>query len=52
MVAAAVEGVSLAFYVFTFYNFQPVEKNPYLYIGDEEEAAAAGILEMEERFEL
>ncbi|OAY64256.1 Protein GPR108 [Ananas comosus] len=52
VVAAAVEGVSLAFYVFTFYNFQPVEKNPYLYIGDEEEAAAAGMLEMEERFEL
>lgn len=51
-VTAAEEGASLGFYLFVFYNFQPVEKNPYLYIGDEEEAAAGGALEMEESFEL
>ncbi|KAJ0961557.1 hypothetical protein J5N97_001542 [Dioscorea zingiberensis] len=51
-VTAAEEGASLAFYLFVFYNFQPVEKNPYLYIGEEEEAAARGALEMEDSFEL
>ncbi|OMO96047.1 Transmembrane receptor, eukaryota [Corchorus olitorius] len=39
------EGASLAFYVFIFYNFQPMEKNPYLVINDEEEIAAAQMLE-------
>nr|XP_010918999.1 protein GPR107 [Elaeis guineensis] len=51
-VMVAEEGASLAFYLFVFHNFRPVERNPYLYIGDEEEEAAAGILEMEEQFEL
>lgn len=51
-IVVAEEGASLAFYIFVFHNFQPVERNPYLYIGDEEEEAAAGILEMEEQFEL
>ncbi|XP_073002463.1 protein CANDIDATE G-PROTEIN COUPLED RECEPTOR 7-like [Typha latifolia] len=49
VVTAAVEAASLAFYMFVFYNFQPVEKNPYLYIGEE---AAARVLEMEDIFEL
>ncbi|MQM21514.1 hypothetical protein Taro_054555 [Colocasia esculenta] len=49
---ALVEGASLAFYVFVFYNFQPVERNPYLFIHDEEEAAAARELENDEEFEL
>ncbi|CAL9207162.1 unnamed protein product [Musa hybrid cultivar] len=50
---AAMEGASFAFYVFVFHNFRPVEKNPYLFVGDEEEEAAAGVLEMEEEtFEL
>lgn len=51
-IMVAEEGASLAFYLFVFNNFRPVERNPYLYIGDEEEEAAAGILEMEEQFEL
>lgn len=49
---AMVEGASLAFYMFVFYNFQPVERNPYLYIHDEEEEAAARELEDGEEFEL
>ncbi|CAN6245138.1 unnamed protein product [Urochloa humidicola] len=47
-VNVAVEAASLAFYVFVFYNFKPVERNPYLYIGDEEEEAAGGELEMDD----
>ncbi|CAN6238663.1 unnamed protein product [Urochloa humidicola] len=47
-VNVAVETASLAFYVFVFYNFKPVEKNPYFYIGDEEEEAAGGELEMDD----
>jgi len=47
-VNVAVEGASLAFYLFVFYNFKPVEKNPYLYIADEEEEAAGGELEMDD----
>ncbi|KAK3158469.1 hypothetical protein QOZ80_2AG0137630 [Eleusine coracana subsp. coracana] len=35
----AVEAASFAFYLFVFYNFQPVERNPYLYIGEDEEPA-------------
>ncbi|WOL00176.1 hypothetical protein Cni_G08889 [Canna indica] len=49
---AAEEGVSFAFYVIVFHNFRPVEKNPYLFVGEEEEEAAAGVLEMETAFEL
>ncbi|XP_006647525.1 protein CANDIDATE G-PROTEIN COUPLED RECEPTOR 7-like [Oryza brachyantha] len=39
-VNVAIEAASFAFYLFVFYNFQPVEKNPYLYIGDAEDDAA------------
>ncbi|XP_062186133.1 protein CANDIDATE G-PROTEIN COUPLED RECEPTOR 7-like [Phragmites australis] len=52
VVNVAVEMASLAFYVFVFYNFQPVEKNPYLYVGDDEEDAAGGQLELESTFEI
>ncbi|KAF6144404.1 hypothetical protein GIB67_024631 [Kingdonia uniflora] len=52
VVTAAVESASLAFYIFVFYNFQPIEKNPYLVIDDEEEAAAARALEEDDSFEL
>ncbi|KAJ1280006.1 hypothetical protein BS78_04G199200 [Paspalum vaginatum] len=47
-VNVAVEGASFAFYLFVFHNFKPVEKNPYLYIGDGEEEAAGGELEMDD----
>lgn len=33
--------VSLAFCIFVFYNLQPVERNPYFYVGDEEEEEVA-----------
>ncbi|XVF06467.1 hypothetical protein REPUB_Repub06bG0050600 [Reevesia pubescens] len=46
------EGASLVFYAFIFYNFQPMEKNPYLLINDEEENAAAQMLEEDDSFEL
>ncbi|KAL5215927.1 hypothetical protein ABZP36_007328 [Zizania latifolia] len=51
-VTVAMETASLAFYIFVFYNFKPVEKNPYLYVGDEEEEAAGGQLELEGTFEI
>ncbi|WVZ74578.1 hypothetical protein U9M48_022743 [Paspalum notatum var. saurae] len=47
-VNVAIEGASFAFYLFVFHNFKPVEKNPYLYIGDGEEEAAGGELEMDD----
>ncbi|XP_031287089.1 protein CANDIDATE G-PROTEIN COUPLED RECEPTOR 7-like [Pistacia vera] len=50
---AAAEGASLAFYMFIYYNFRPVEKNPYLVIDDEEESEAVRqILEEDDTFEL
>ncbi|XP_057962332.1 protein CANDIDATE G-PROTEIN COUPLED RECEPTOR 7-like [Malania oleifera] len=50
---AVSEVASLGFYVFIFYNFQPIEKNPYLAIDDEEEAVATQILQEEdESFDL
>ncbi|XP_047063891.1 protein CANDIDATE G-PROTEIN COUPLED RECEPTOR 7-like [Lolium rigidum] len=52
VVNVSVEMASLAFYVFVFYNFQPVERNPYLYVADEEEEAAGGQLELEGTFEI
>ncbi|VAH34095.1 unnamed protein product [Triticum turgidum subsp. durum] len=52
VVNVSVELASLAFYVFVFYNFQPVERNPYLYVADEEEEAAGGQLELEGTFEI
>ncbi|KAF3942840.1 hypothetical protein CMV_030540 [Castanea mollissima] len=42
---ATEECVSLAFYVFIFYNFKPIERNPYLVIDEEEEKAAGQFLE-------
>uniref|UniRef100_J3LZG2 Uncharacterized protein n=1 Tax=Oryza brachyantha TaxID=4533 RepID=J3LZG2_ORYBR len=52
VVTVAMEAASLAFYIFVFYNFKPVERNPYLYVGDDEEEAAGGQLEMEGAFEI
>ncbi|KAL6011194.1 hypothetical protein ACLOJK_001639 [Asimina triloba] len=49
--AAAEEGASLAFYLFIFYMFQPVEKNEYFAIDDDEEEAAQQALRDDE-FEL
>ncbi|KAL5996763.1 Protein CANDIDATE G-PROTEIN COUPLED REPTOR 7 [Asimina triloba] len=49
---ASMECASLGFYMFVFYNFQPIEKNPYFVIDDEEEAAAALALEEDDSFEL
>ncbi|KAG9453817.1 hypothetical protein H6P81_006721 [Aristolochia fimbriata] len=48
---AAGECASLAFYAIMFYMFQPVEKNEYFVVDDEEEEAAQAILRDEE-FEL
>ncbi|KAL5207721.1 hypothetical protein ABZP36_032156 [Zizania latifolia] len=48
-VNVAIEAASFAFYLFVFYDFQPVEKNPYLYIGDAtEDDGAGGELEMDD----
>ncbi|XP_058103419.1 protein CANDIDATE G-PROTEIN COUPLED RECEPTOR 7-like [Magnolia sinica] len=49
---ASMEGASLIFYMYLFYNFQPIERNPYFVIQDEEEAAAALALEEDNSFEL
>ncbi|KAJ8558094.1 hypothetical protein K7X08_004860 [Anisodus acutangulus] len=50
MVAAEV--ATLAFYVFTGYNFRPKVHNPYFAIDDEEEEAASEALKLEDEFEL
>ena len=42
---ASVEGANLAFYVFLFYNFKPIKRNPYLVIDEEEENDASKLLE-------
>ncbi|XP_057423324.1 protein CANDIDATE G-PROTEIN COUPLED RECEPTOR 7-like [Lotus japonicus] len=47
----AEEAASLAFYVVMFYMFQPVEKNEY-FVLDEEEEEAAELALREEEFEL
>ncbi|KAH7571815.1 hypothetical protein ACOSQ2_014878 [Xanthoceras sorbifolium] len=52
VVHACAEGASLVFYIFIFYNFQPIEKNPYLVIDDVEESVAGQILEEDDSFEL
>ncbi|KAK3144302.1 hypothetical protein QOZ80_4AG0311240 [Eleusine coracana subsp. coracana] len=52
VVKVAVEAASFAFYTFVFYNFKPVERNPYLYVGEDEEEAAGGQLELESTFEI
>lgn len=44
----AEEAVSLAFYIFTFYKFQPVDKNPYLVLDEEEEEAAAQMVALQD----
>lgn len=47
----AEEAASLAFYLFMFYMFRPVEKNQYFVLDEEEEEAAQSVLR-EEEFEL
>ena len=49
---AITEAASLAFYVFIFSNFKPMERNPYLEIDEEEENAAGKLLEEDDTFEL
>ncbi|XP_027101548.2 protein CANDIDATE G-PROTEIN COUPLED RECEPTOR 7-like [Coffea arabica] len=46
------ELATLAFYVFTGYNFKPEAHNPYFVVDDEEEEAAAEQLKLEDEFEL
>lgn len=46
------ELATLAFYVFTGYNFRPKTHNPYFAIDDEEEEAAVEALKLEDEFEL
>ncbi|ERN15839.1 protein GPR107 [Amborella trichopoda] len=49
------EGASLAFYVFVFYKFRPLERNPYFLVDDDEGKAVAELaraLEDEDEFEL
>lgn len=52
IVYAFAEGASLGFYVFIFYNFQPIEKNPYLVIEDVEDKTDGQDLEDDDSFEL
>ncbi|GLT87310.1 hypothetical protein SLE2022_053990 [Rubroshorea leprosula] len=52
LITVLAEGASLGFYLFIFCNFQPVERNPYLVIGDDEENEAGQILEEDDCFEL
>ena len=52
VMTAADEGASLVFYLFIFHNFHPTRKNPYLVIHDEDEVAAAHMLEEDDSFEL
>ena len=42
---AANEAASLAFYVFIFFNFKPIEGNPYFKIVEDEEEATEKFLE-------
>ena len=48
---AVEETASVAFYIFMFYMFRPVERNQYFVLDDEEEEAAEAALR-EEEFEL
>lgn len=52
MSVLAAELATLAFYVFTGYNFRPKSHNPYFAIDDEEEDAALEALKLEDEFEL
>lgn len=49
---AAEEIASLAFYIFMFYMFRPVEKNKYFVVNDDEEEEAAQAALRDEEFEL
>ena len=45
--------LSLAFYIFTFYKFQLVDRNPYLVLDGEEEGPAAQMVALvDEKIEL
>ncbi|KAL8148467.1 protein CANDIDATE G-PROTEIN COUPLED RECEPTOR 7-like [Apium graveolens] len=48
----AAELATLAFYIFTGFNFRPKTHNPYFAIDDEEEEAASEALKLDEEFEL
>ncbi|KAK4741975.1 hypothetical protein SAY87_025563 [Trapa incisa] len=48
----AAELATLAFYIFTGYKFMPEAHNPYFAIDDEEEEAAAEVLNLDDEFEL
>ncbi|XP_019153573.1 PREDICTED: protein GPR107-like [Ipomoea nil] len=48
----ASELATLAFYVFTGFNFRPKSHNPYFAIDEDEEEAAAEALKLEDEFEL
>ncbi|KAI3804503.1 hypothetical protein L1987_26096 [Smallanthus sonchifolius] len=48
----AAELATLAFYVFTGYNFKPEAHNPYLAVDDDDEEAASEQLKLEDEFEL
>ncbi|XP_071730635.1 protein CANDIDATE G-PROTEIN COUPLED RECEPTOR 7 [Rutidosis leptorrhynchoides] len=48
----AAELATLAFYVFTGYNFKPEAHNPYFAVDDDEEEAATEQLKLEDEFEL
>ncbi|KAI3703490.1 hypothetical protein L1987_73606 [Smallanthus sonchifolius] len=48
----AAEMATLAFYVFTGYNFKPEAHNPYFAIDDDDEEAASEQLKLEDEFEL
>ncbi|KAL9994389.1 putative transmembrane protein GPR107/GPR108 [Helianthus debilis subsp. tardiflorus] len=48
----AAELATLAFYVFTGYNFKPEAHNPYFAVDDDEEEAASEQLKLEDEFEL
>ncbi|KAM7269195.1 hypothetical protein ACFE04_024692 [Oxalis oulophora] len=52
VIVVSSEVASLGFYMFIFYNFQPLDRNPYLMIDDDEENSAAQILEEDDSFEL
>ncbi|ERN01131.1 hypothetical protein AMTRI_Chr03g146310 [Amborella trichopoda] len=49
---AAEEAASLAFYMFVFYMFRPVERNQYFVLDDDEEEAAAQAILQDAEFEL
>ncbi|GJR52354.1 GPR107-like protein [Tanacetum coccineum] len=48
----AAELATLAFYLFTGYNFKPEAHNPYFAVDDDDEEAASEQLKLEDEFEL